>query len=248
MLEDDFNTEPLDDLEEGKVMAKVLEQKYTAVESPAVGRAEPPAVGEVNVFADYYGIWGADAAAGGDKKAGGVNDELRDRSARDGINHLGASSSRGDSVYGGAAKPPPRMESSLPHPLPSAPSLTAPHTAGPASSAWAGAPIPLRETGSTSCPSTAPATAGDAAPQKASKQGLASELAILSGLSHPHVIRVHGSCSVKGGSSRFIVMELCKCTLNGLMRLRGPEKPMPLEEVLRVSERLIADDPWMTLG
>ena len=70
----------------------------------------------------------------------------------------------------------------------------------------------------------------------------------MSGLSHPHIVRVHGSFSVKGGSSRFIVMELCKCTLNGLMRLRGPENPMPLDDVLRVRDfLLIHDDPWIVI-
>lgn len=80
---------------------------------------------------------------------------------------------------------------------------------------------------------------------------LDSELAIMSRLNHPNVLRVHGGCSLQcrdSGSTtssspwRLMVMELCEGNLSSALLLHSGNAlpPLPLREVLRVSECLEA--------
>ena len=66
-------------------------------------------------------------------------------------------------------------------------------------------------------------------PPSGKERSLAFEISLLSSLNHPHVLRVYGGCRI----GQFLVMELCRCTVQNLMH--ESVSPLPLEEVLRVS-------------
>ena len=97
-----------------------------------------------------------------------------------------------------------------------------------------GAPLPSPQT----------TTAASQSTDKSSlEEQMGQELLILMQLDHPNVVRVYGGCLVPASaaaaaaaaaSKRFIVEELCLCSLDQyLYKIRS--SPLPLLDVLRVS-------------